>query len=371
MNQAIGSSAMTSRERMLATLKKEPVDRFPVWLKMANSAWRSLQPEPYRSMDGTQLLRDCGCDIISGCGFGAQASRPHVESSSRREGNLRKLQIKTPDGILASVDVIDPLTGSSHPSEYLVNNADQLKALRWFHADTSYKAGPDQIENAKAKQRDLAQADMISSSGIGPSPLMHLVQHICGPMNAIYLMADEPALFDEILDIMHQDRLKELKARLDGLTSDTFWLTENTSTTLISPTMFERICVPQLTVYGEMVLEHNIIPVHHMCGTLNALLEAIDGLPAMANEAYTTPPVGDTTLAEGRTRMPSKSLIGGTNASLWLAPAEVIIQAVAADVANCPDRLGIFLTSAGVLPAQVTFEKAKAVVAGFKELSTA
>ncbi|MBN2449899.1 MAG: hypothetical protein JXR77_05900, partial [Lentisphaeria bacterium] len=88
-----------------------------------------------------------------------------------------------------------------------------------------------------------------------------------------------------------------------------------------------------------------------------------------ANEAYTTPPVGNTTLAEGRRRMPSKALIGGTNASLWLQPVETILGAVAGDLAACPDRRGIFLTSAGVLPPRVHFEKASRVVAGFREFS--
>ena len=111
--------------------------------------------------------------------------------------------------------------------------------------------------------------------------------------------------------------------------------------------------MPQLTVYGNMILENGLMPVHHMCGKLNALLEMIDKLPAMANEAYTTRPVGDASLAEGRTRMPTKALIGGTNATLLLEGTETIINAVAEDIAACPDRRKIFLTSAGVLPATV------------------
>jgi hypothetical protein len=105
-----------------------------------------------------------------------------------------------------------------------------------------------------------------------------------------------------------------------------------------------------------------------MCGKLKALLEAIDGLPAQVNEAFTSPPVGDTTLADGRTRMRSKAPIGGTNATLWLAPAERIVAAVAADLAACPDRRKIFLPSAGVLPAGVSFDKAREVAAAFKRL---
>ena len=86
--------------------------------------------------------------------------------------------------------------------------------------------------------------------------------------------------------------------------------------------------MPQLHEYGNMILEQDIIPVHHMCGLLNALLEMIDELPAMANEAYTTRPLGDVSIAEGRNRMPSKALIGGTNAPLLLKPVEEILDEV-------------------------------------------
>ena len=155
------------------------------------------------------------------------------------------------------------------------------------------------------------------------------------------------------------------------MAADSFWLTENTSTTLISPRLFAEFCMPHLAAYGNLIIQHGLVAVHHMCGKLNALLEMIDRLPAQANEAYTTPTVGDTTLAEGRTRMPSKALIGGTNATLWLAPVERIVQAVAADLARCPDRRRIFLTSAGVLPPPVSFEKARRAVAQLKQLERA
>jgi hypothetical protein len=101
---------------------------------------------------------------------------------------------------------------------------------------------------------------------------------------------------------------------------------------------------------------------------LDDLLEMIDRLPAQVNEAYTTPPVGNVMLADGRRRMPSKALIGGTNATLWLAPVEEIVRTVAEDLANCPDRRKIFLTSAGVLPPPVGFEKARRAVAELKRL---
>ncbi|NBB94847.1 MAG: hypothetical protein GVY16_03815 [Planctomycetes bacterium] len=132
--------------------------------------------------------------------------------------------------------------------------------------------------------------------------------------------------------------------------------------------MFEQYCMPHLHAYADLLHEHGRIAVHHMCGELNGLLELIDRLPADANEAFTTPPVGNATLADGRTRMPSKCLIGGTNAALWLRPVEEIVSTVADDLAACPNQRGTFLTSTGALPAPVFFEKARRVVEAFETL---
>lgn len=362
---------MSTRDRISATFRGDPVDHFPVWLKMANRTWQSLQPEPYRSMDGNELLRACGCDIMGGCslpGPAFTATKPHVKTTVTREGIIQRTVFETPDGDLIGENSLDPSTNTWHPTKYCAETLDDFRALRWCYTDTNYAVNPDAAQAGFERQRVLEEQDIYTMSGIGPSPIMHLVQDACGPEATIYHMVDVPELFDEIVELMHQDRVRHLAAILPYVPSDSFWLTENTTTTLISPTIFKDYCVPQLTTYGNMVLEHGLVPIHHMCGTLNAVLEMIDELPAVANEAFTTRPLGDCSLAEGRTRMPSKALIGGTNATQWLEPAEAIIQDVTQDLATCPDRRKIFLTSAGVLPPQVSFDKAKQVVEGFKAL---
>ncbi len=362
------TETMTCRERIYATLNGEEVDRFPVWLKMTNRTWQSSQPEPYRSMGEEQLLREAGCDLMVGCWAGARRHMPHVQVTHAEEDGLRRTTYETPDGPVVSEQTFDPYTESWHPTKFAADSVENLRRVRWLVTDTTYSVDPAHAEHIKARQEEMESKDAFTTAGIGPSPLMELVEHTCGPQNTIYFLYDEPVLTRELIELMHQDRLRNLRTLLPFVTADSFWLTENTSTTLISPQLFEEFCMPQLTEYGNMILEHDIVPVHHMCGTLNALLEMIDRLPAVANEAYTTRPVGNVSLAEGRTRMPSKALIGGTNATLWLAPADHIVQSVADDLADCPDRRKIFLTSAGVLPPPVSFEKARQVTAELKRL---
>ena len=368
MTKPVGTETMTSRERMLATLRREEVDRFPVWLKMANSTWRAQQPEPYRRMDGEELLRACGCDVMSGCGARVRAERPHVKRTVTDDDTTRTTTIETPDGALTGIERRSDEGASWHPTKFMVESREELAMLRWCHTDTTYRVAPEDAEAARARGNELAARDVVTMTGIGPGPLMNLIEHVCGPVSAIYLLADEPELFREVHELMTEDWLRHLRAKLSCPCADTLWMTEDTSTTLISPALFQEFCVPYLRRGGELIREAGVVPIHHMCGKLNALLDMIDGLPAAANEAYTTRPLGDVSLAEGRLRMPSKALIGGTNATLWLEDAPTIVKTVAEDLAACIDHRGIFLTSAGVLPPPVSFEKAKRVVAGLKRL---
>ena len=80
-----------------------------------------------------------------------------------------------------------------------------------------------------------------------------------------------------------------------------------------------------------------------------------------AFEAFTTPPVGNTTLVDGRTGCPDKCLIGGTNAALWLRPAAEIIAEIEADLDALPHHRGIVMSSAGVMPQFAEPDTIKAV----------
>ena len=364
---AAQTETMTNRERIYATIEGEEVDRFPVWLKMTNRTWQQSQPEPYNTMGAKELLSTAGCDLLLGNGVPLERDNPNVESEIHQEDGLQRHIHSTPDGELVSEQTFDPYTESWHPTRFPINNVEELKTARWLYKNTEHTVDPVAAKEHARRQKDFEEQDVVTMCGVGPSALMDMVEHQAGPVNTIYLMKDEPELFREVIDLMHADRMRHLKTHLPHIKSDTFWLTENTSTTLISPDMFRIFCMPHLHEYGNLILEHDIVPVHHMCGTLNNLLELIDELPALVNEAYTTHPVGDVTLADGRGRMPSKALIGGTNATLLTRSLDEIVETVAEDLRNCPNRRKIFLTSAGVLPPPVSFEKAQKIMAEFKK----
>jgi len=155
-------------------------------------------------------------------------------------------------------------------------------------------------------------------TGVGISPLMELIQHQIGPVNTYLFMADFPAEMDELIALMHEDRLRYLRALLGACPYDYIVSVENTSTTLLSPAVFERYCWRHLADYGRLIAEAGKSHVLHMCGKLKA---------------------------------------GGTDATLWLRPADEICQAIEGALAEAGSMVGVVLTSAGVMPPAASIEK--------------
>ena len=84
-------------------------------------------------------------------------------------------------------------------------------------------------------------------------------------------------------------------------------------------------------------------------------------LPAIVFEAFTSPPVGNTRLIDGREGCPNTCLIGGTNAVLWTKTADEIIAEIEQDLDVLPHHRGIVVSSGGMMPPMASPETIKKV----------
>jgi len=340
---------MTSRERLLAAYRGEEVDRMPYWAKVANNTWRLSQPEAIRKLDDEQLQDYIGADGIFGMSNCVRTSRTRVETRDTFSDHTRVTTTRTPHGDLTERWQQDPTTGSWHPVEFPVKGREDLKRFRWVYTDVAYEADADAVGKAAARQEEIGRRG-ITKTGCGTSPLMHLVEHVIGPVNTHLMLADHPAEMDELIALMHAARLGLVERVAAATPADLVVSVENTSTSLISPGQFEKYCLGHLIDYGRIIEGAGKMHELHMCGLLNALLDRIDTIPAASVEAYTAPTLADTRLVEGRTRAPSKCLVGGTNCMTWLKGVDQIEQYIAAELDACPDHRRIVLTTAGVAP---------------------
>ena len=226
--------------------------------------------------------------------------------------------------------------------------------------DVTVELDPDALQAAKARANAIGQ-DALTTHAIGESPLMHWVEWLAGVENAHYLLADYPDEVEALFEAIH--RVLKYKAEIlaEHSPADVLYMIENTSTTLISPTQYQQYCYGHIRDYGHITRAAGKPLILHMCGHLKILLPNLADLPVEAFEAFTSPPLGATTLFDGRTACPDKCLVGGTNAVLWIEPADTIIDQIERDLDLLPHHRGIVLTSAGIMPPLCKPETIKAV----------
>jgi len=190
---------------------------------------------------------------------------------------------------------------------------------------------------------------------------MDLLQHLAGIDHGQYLLADCPGEVEGLFGAMHAVLRRKAELICGHSPADLIYMVENTSTTLLSPEQFRRYCLPYLRQYAETAVAQGRAMALHMCGHLRALLPDLATLPVALFEAFTSPPVGNTTLADGRAACPGKCLIGGTNAALWTRPAVTIVAELERHLDALPHHRGLVLSSAGVMPPAATPETIRSV----------
>jgi len=355
------SDEMTSRQRLLAAYRREPVDRLPYWAKVANGTWRRSQPEAVRRLSDRELLDTIHADGIFHAPRGVRAHNAKVQADRRTEGNIRVTVTHTPDGELVERWACDPTTGSWHPVEFPVKTREDLMRFRWLYEGRIIERDEDAARASVRRVEEIGPRG-IALTGWGTSPLMHLVEHVLGPVETNYFLADYPAEMDELIALMHQVNCEMVRAVAANTAADAVVSVENTSTSLISPSQFERYCFVHLCDYGRIIQGAGKIHELHMCGLLRDLLGKIDQVPALSIEAFTAPPLANTRLVDGKTAAPSKTFVGGTCVNVWWRhTAEEIAGYVQGELDACPDHRGIVLTTAGVAPPACPVETFRAV----------
>jgi uroporphyrinogen-III decarboxylase len=342
------AESMNSRERWLAALRCQEVDRLPFWPK-AGGPYQQVHGEPYASMTGIELHRWFGSDPHVGVGVCVKETRAKTSIEHVRDNGHRTTIYHTPVGDLTAVDTFDAGSQSWHPREFPVKTADDIDVLTAFHEDVRYDVDAQAKEKAQEQARELSEIGVLST-GIGISPLMDWLQHLAGIEQGHFLLVDHPGKVGALFDVMHRGLVRKAEIAAAHSPADLIYSVENTSTTLISPDMFRQYCFPQLKQYGDIITGAGKLHVLHMCGLLKDVLPDIVQLPAAGIEAYTSPPVGNTTYADGRSAGERLCMIGGTNAWLWTRSKGEIIAQIERDIDELPHRRGIVVTSAGVMP---------------------
>ena len=345
---------MTTKERWLAAINMQRVDRLPFWPKL-DAAYSAAQDAPFRQMSVDEIHQWIDSDRHHRlCGFveGTDLAR-EVRNSTCVEmladGESKRTLYKSKERELEGIEHFDRRSCSWYPTTYPVRDRDDILVMTEVFRDVCVELDEEALAKSQAEADGVGQ-DALVGDAVCTSPLMQWVEVLAGPANAHLLLADYEDETKELFAAMQDVAMQRMRLFCEYSPSDVLYLGENTSTTLISPAQFRAYCVGCFDEAAAICEAGDRILVTHMCGHLKALLPDLDALPVRAIEAFSSPPIGDTTLADGRRCCAETCFVGGTNAIQWLGSAEEIIGTLEADLDGLPHHRGIVISSAGVMP---------------------
>ena len=365
------SDRMSGRERILAALNRQPVDRIP-FVPLFGPYTLMEMPEEVSGKDTgggfdprrmISALRTLGCDMLvrhvaaaAPTATGATQIQalgefaPPIEGKTEFKDSELHETIATPVGTLTGIWKFTDRVGIiPHFIKYVVNNHEEMKIFQYAVAHLK-ETPPEPRYDAFLKIDEFLGDEGVPTTSFSNSPLMHLIEFVFGLENTYLLLHDYRDEFEGILEGLHAAQKRHVEV-LAASPAPVVIEYENTSSTLLSPTIFRRYCLPYLNTYADILRAAGKIYLIHMCGKLHAMVDDISqgrfsGICDVAPE-----PTGDLPLYEAAARLPDRVVIGGIDATTFVSEdAEFVKAEVSGVIERIKPFRGVLLGSGDVTP---------------------
>jgi len=375
----MSTEVMSSRERIMASLQHEEVDRIP-WCPLISGYYSLGLPEPLRG-DDLKVQRAIGADIMERLQslvyhpifpLYIPALQPgvgdHVEQTTEigritireiRKGDQLLRIYETPVGDIQEIyERRESSPWMAFPVEYKIKESRDLKVYRYITEAQQFVAFYD---------RFIELNEEIGEDGIattpGPySPFQMLLEVELGVEGFYYFLEDYPNEMEELMEIMHCKNLEACEIILES-PAEVVILYENTSTSYMSPPMFSRYIQSHLNEYADLYHKAGKILLIHACGKLKDIAEEMgrghyDGICDLA-----PPPTGDLDLAEAKRLWGDRKVaMGGIDATAFVSlKPEQMKEHVREILRQVSSYRGVILGSGDAVPFGTPIENLKAI----------
>jgi hypothetical protein len=310
-------TAMTRRERILATTQKKRADRLPFF-----HWWRHLQigwAERECRNRGMGLAWDRPCYV----------TRIHnvvitEEKNPSRPGVIR-ITYSTPQGRVYMDEKRDPGTGQWHEQrswkdvspwaiKRLIREPEDYEIVKYIVENTEYLPDYFPIEQAK----EWVGEEGVVLASLHKTPMARLMIEWIGSEEGRFYIHHKKYK-DQLEDLYRamcksMEPLYEIAAKSPA---DLVWMGENTEGLLVSPPLFEKYFMPEYEKCARVFHGHGKMMAVHMDGRLNVLKNLIARTPIDIIEAFHPPPMGDLALSEALAVWKEKVLWMGFPAAIY------------------------------------------------------
>jgi len=304
---------MTRRERLLATLRGEPVDRPPVnFYEISGVRENPADPDPFNVFSDPSwaplltLARE-RTDIIIMHGVGFKNLPPDplaglttTESRIDEKGSRVTVStIKAGKRLLTTRSRRDPDVNTTWVTEHLLKDVDDFRA--WLDLPAAEPGGEPDTAAFLEAERTLGEAGMVMVDTGDPicsvAPLFHM-----GEFTVMALT--EPQLFRRALDRLAAGILYRTEAVARALPGRLWRICgpEYASPPYLPPRLFREYVVPYLREMVQCIQRYGGYARVHCHGRIAQILEDIAGTGCSGLDPIEPPPQGDVQLAEVRAR---------------------------------------------------------------------
>lgn len=352
---------MTSRERLLAAIKREVPDRLPVTTHhvmpsflescMNGASQREffdyfgleaiVWTVPHRPEPETGEYYDPGQDktgFLESRRIAADNWRIFSEEIPGGDYRTTRYRFVTPRGELAMVLQADRHT--SWVTEPLVKRKSDIELIAGFA--TAPKCDVEEVNRAAREfgERGIVRGHICCFDVFGQPGTWQDACCLVGTERLILETFDDPRWVHELLKIL-QRRKKIFIRSLAGANYDILELGGGSaSSTVISPDLFDSFVAPYDSELIELAHRAGQRIVYHICGGIMPLLERVAEMNPDAMETFTPGAMGgDTDLKEAKRRIGDRvSMIGGFDQGYYLSGCSP--EETRAEVRRCFEEAG-------------------------------
>ena len=364
-------SEMTGKERILAALRRQPVDRVP-WVPLLVPYTIAGFPKdaPHRVAEAQRAV---GCDIwtqaiVDRIGLWLPKSGKKIKSIRYFIDGDIVTGYETPEGTITERQRSGIGGSLNAPVDYLLKTPADLRAYRYV-LENSFLFVADYSDHYEWEKKIVGDDGVITDVSIGLSPLQMFINMLAGVENTYTIQSEEPELFDEVLDIMHTNNKHQIRETAKRSVAEIFISSDNTSWTTTSPDGFCKYCVEQLSEYSDILHEYGKLHVVHMCGKLSYLAEKIAACRFDAVADIAPAPTGDMELWEAADAFSNMAVKGGIGCDTLVSnnPSDCYNKATEI-LEKTRGRSGILLGSGDSVPNGTSMENLKAVSKAVQEV---
>jgi len=359
---------MTPKERILSAIQGKPVDRVP-WCPFL-AYWWEKQPESFREQGQLAFMEAIGADPllrgIPGVAWRVEFKGTNFRNETR--GEEMENIYETPVGTLRERYIHSPEGDTWFLVGHAVKIEEDYKILQWMYEHAVVHNEPEVLNQ---NLREIGNRGL-GISVVGPthkSAFQSLVEQYVGTQELSFALFDFPETVEACLEAMRQVSYKTAEISVES-DAEVFIFFEDSSTTNISPAMFEKYTMPEIDTWGRIIHGADKLLLHHACGHVKGLLPHMSQLPLDGIESMSPPPTGNISYAEARPQLPGNiALIGGIEPTIFEKCTMEELEQNVYQLLHDMKGTRFVLANSDSCPPGVSMEKWKAIAGWVKKYS--